>query len=336
VATKDKDRLDGIKECEKEIRSMSAEELRREFRFVSSPDVNLTKLIRSLIWQAFTRIRDRQREPIGSNIRGFWYTDVKPVLSRLGLETQGDAYTEKMYDALLEMVTERRLFNYADMGFIDDTAGVKLIGKTNVGVIVFVEKDGLFPIVEAMAKKYDCVGVSTGGYPSILASEYLVRGISRTTRVRYHFDLYSIVDYDPNGAIIEKEFSRQLSLFEMKDQTVWPLINPDYLSAEQIGLCRYRLASGKKTDSWMAETGGVNGEAYGIEANAFTPSQIEETFLGLAKEKLRPVEETPGPGDTDRLERIEGRLDRIEGRFDRVEEILEKILEGISGEAFPK
>jgi len=320
-----KDKLDGIVECEKEIRSMPAEELRRVFRFASSAGVNLTKLIRSLIWQAFTRIRDRQREPIGSNIRGFWYTDVKPVLSRLGLQTQGEAYTEKMYDALLEMVTERRLFNYADMGFIDETAGVKLVGKTNVQVIVFVEKDGLFPIVEAFAKKYDCVGVSTGGYPSILSSEYLVRGMSRYTHVRYHFDLFSIVDYDPNGAIIEKEFSRQLSLFDMKDQTVWPLINPDYLTAEQIALCRYSLAPGKKTDSWLAETGGVNGEPYGIEANAFTPNQIEGIFLGLVEGKLKPVE-PPEPGDTDRLQKIEERLDRIE-------EVLKKILEGISGEA---
>ncbi len=198
---------------------------------------------------------------------------------------------------------------------------MKLVGKSNVQVIVFVEKDGLFPIVEAIAKKYDCVGVSTGGYPSILASEYLVRGISRYSHARYHFDVYSIVDYDPNGAIIEKEFSRQLSLFEMKDQTVWPLINPDYLTAEQIALCRYKLASGKKTDSWMAETGGVNGEAYGIEANAFTPNQIEGIFLGLVEGKLKPVE-PPEPEDTDRLQKIEERLDRIE-------EILRRILEGM-------
>jgi len=326
VTTKEKDRLDGIKECEKEIRSMTAEELKREFRFVSSVEVNVAKLLRSLIWQAYTRIRDGKRERIGSNIRGFWYTDVKPVLSRLGFETQGETYTEKVYDALLDMVTERRLFNYADMGFIDETAGVKVVGKSNVQVIVFVEKDGLFPIVQSLAKRYDCVGVSTGGYPSILSAEYLVREISRTTHLRYHFDLYSIVDYDPNGAIIERESCRQLSLFDMKDQTVWPLISPEYLSAEQIALCRYSLAPGKKRDSWMAETGGVNGEPYGIEANAFTPNQIEGIFHGLVEGKLKPVETAPGPEDADRLGKIESRLDRIE-------EILKRILEEMSGEA---
>lgn len=325
MATKEKDRLDGIKECEREIRSMAAEELRREFRFVSSAEVNVAKLLRSLIWQAYTRIRDRKREPIGSNIRGFWYTDVKPVLSRLGFETQGETYTEKVYDALLDLVTERRLFNYAEMGFIDETAGVKVVGKSNVQVIVFVEKDGLFPIVQALAKKYDCVGVSTGGYPSILSSEYLVREISRYTHLRYHFDLFSIVDYDPNGAIIAREFARQLSLFDLQDQTVWPLIGPEYLSAEEISLCRYTLAPGKKRDSWMAETGGVDGEPYGIEANAFTPNQIEGIFLGLAEGKLKPVETAPGQDDADRLGKIESRLDRIEG-------VLERILEEIAGE----
>jgi len=216
----ERDRLEGIKEFEKEIRLMTEADLRQEFAFASSGKPNVTKVIRSLIWQAFTRIRDGLREPISTNIRGFWYTDAKPVLSRLGLETDGRAYTERLYQCLLELVTERRLFNYADFGFIDETAGMKVIGRSNVQVIVFVEKDGLFPIVEAIAKKYDCVGVSTGGYPSILSSEYLVRGISRTTHLRHHFDLYSIVDYDPNGAIIEREFCRQLALFDMKDQTV--------------------------------------------------------------------------------------------------------------------
>ena len=96
--------LNGIKEYEDEIRYMTPEELRKEFGFVSSDRVNIAKLIRNIIWQAFTRIRDGKREKIGSNIRGFWYTDLKPVLSRLGKETHGRRYTARLYDYLLKIV----------------------------------------------------------------------------------------------------------------------------------------------------------------------------------------------------------------------------------------
>ena len=312
----------GIKEYEDEIRHMTAEELREEFGFVSSDRVNVAKLIRNIIWQAFTRIRDGKREKIGSNIRGFWYTDVKPVLSRLGKETQGRRYTERLYDYLLEMVTQHRLFNYADFGFVDETAGMKYIGQSNVHVILFVEKDGLFPIVRQIAEKYDCVGLSTGGYPSILSSEYLVRGISRYTHLRHHFDTLSIVDYDPNGYIIEREFAQQVSLFDMKDMRLWPIIRPDHLTAEQIELCKYSLTDTKKTDTWMEETGGINGEPFGIEANAFTPKQIEEIFLSCVGDRLMPVEERKENASADRLEQIEERLERIE-------DVLEEILEGV-------
>jgi len=315
--------LNGIQEYEDEIRYMSAAELAREFCFASSSNVNVAKLIRNIIWQAFTRIRDGKREKIGSNIRGFWYTDVKPVLSRLGKETQGRRYTERLYDYLLEMVTQHRLFNYADFGFIDETAGMKYIGQSNVHVILFAEKDGLFPIVRAIAEKYDCVGLSTGGYPSILSAEYLVRGISRYTHLRHHFDTLSIVDYDPNGYIIEREFCQQVSLFDMKDMRLWPIIRPDHLTSEQIELCKYSLTDTKKTETWMEETGGIGGEPYGIEANAFTPKQIEEIFLSCVGERLRPVEERKEDDGADRLQQIEERLDRIE-------DVLEQILEGVS------
>ena len=313
--------LAGVREYEREIRYMSAGELRSEFGFASSERVNIAKLIRNLIWQAYTRIRDGKREKIDSNIRGFWYTDVKPVLSRLGFKTHGRRYTERVYDCLLKMVTEHRLFNYADFGFVDETEGMKYIGKTNVHTILFVEKDGLFPIVRRMAEKYDCVGLSTGGYPSILSAEYLIRGISRYTHLRHRFDILSVVDYDPNGWIIEKEFVEQMSVFEMRDYRLWQIVSPKRLSEEQIEMGKYKLRSGKKTESWMAETGGVNGEPFGIEANAFTPKQIEEIFLGYVGDRLKKVEEPE--------EREAGRLEEIERRLDVIEELLRRILEQI-------
>ena len=281
----------------------------------------MAKLIRNLIWQAYTRIRDKKRERIDSNIRGFWYTDVKPVLSRLGKKTHGRRYTERVYDCLLEMVTENRLFNYVDFGFVDETEGMKYIGRSNIYVILFVEKDGLFPVVKRIAEKYDCVGLSTGGYPSILSSEYLIRGIAKYTHLRHNFDILSIVDYDPSGWIIEKELVSQLSLFDMKNYALHRVIDPKHLDAEQIELTKYALRSSKKTESWMEQTGGIQGEPFGIEANAFTPKQIEDIFLGYVGARLNRVE---------KRERVEaGMVEDITKRLDRLEELMEQILEKV-------
>ena len=71
-----------------------------------------------------------------------------------------------------------------------------------------------------------------------------------------------------------------MSVFDMRDYRLWQIVNPKRLTEEQIEMGKYKLRSGKKTESWMAETGGVTGEPFGIEANAFTPKQIEEIFLG--------------------------------------------------------
>ena len=308
--------LKGVREYEEEIRFMDAEWLREQFGFASSSRLNVAKLIRNLIWQAYTRIRDGKRETIDSNIRGFWYTDIKPVLSRLGKETQGTRYSERMYDYLLEMVTEHRLFNYADFGFVDETEGMKYIGKTNVHVVLFVEKDGLYPIVRRLAQKYGCVGVSTGGYPSILSAEYLIRGIAQYTHLRHHFDILSIVDYDPNGWEIETEFMEQLQVFDMKDLSLHQIVHPKHLSEEDIELSKYQLKAEKKTERWIEATGGLNGEAYGIEANAFTAKLMEDIFVGHVGGRLSEVEEEPP-----------SRLEEMEKRLEVIEELLRQLLE---------
>ena len=103
----------------------------------------------------------------------------------------------------------------------------------------------------------------------------MVRGIARHTHLRHHFDVLSIVDYDANGWMIEREFLEQLELFDLKDYSVYRIVEPEHLSEEQIELSKYELKAGKKTDTWVEETGGLNGEAYGIEANALTSKQIE-------------------------------------------------------------
>ena len=67
---------EGIADYAQDLRQMSAEDLRALFAFASSGRVNATRVIKNLIWQAYTAIRDGQRAPIAGNLRSFWYTDI--------------------------------------------------------------------------------------------------------------------------------------------------------------------------------------------------------------------------------------------------------------------
>ena len=92
---------EGIANSAQDLRQLSAAELRRLFAFASSGKINTTRVIKNLIWQAYTAIRDGRRAPLAGNLRSFWYTDIKPVLSRLGVPVEGRRATELVYDAFV-------------------------------------------------------------------------------------------------------------------------------------------------------------------------------------------------------------------------------------------
>ena len=67
---------EGIADYAQDLRQLPAAELRRLFAFASSGKINATRVIKNLIWQAYTAIRAGQRPPIAGNLRSFWYTDI--------------------------------------------------------------------------------------------------------------------------------------------------------------------------------------------------------------------------------------------------------------------
>jgi hypothetical protein len=284
----------GIRNHPQDLRALSAEELRALFAFASSGRVNATRVIKNLIWQAYTMIRAGRRAPIAGNLRSFWYTDVKPVLSRLGLPVEGRRATELVYDAFVQMVTDYRLFHYRDFGFVDEGAQTRTVGRTNGAVILVAEKLGRFALVRDLAQAYDATGLALGGYPSSLATEYLLHALEQAgVRLQTaHTEgqavrLFPVVDYDPAGYWIAREFAAQLEEFGCREVTVHPLIRPERLAAEQVALSRYTLPKGSKTTNWLRETGGIDGEPYGLEADAFPPDVIHAAFVAEATPYLR-------------------------------------------------
>ena len=275
---------EGMADYAQDLRQLSAAELRGLFAFASSGKINATRVIKNLIWQAYTAIRDGRRPPIAGNLRSFWYTDIKPVLSRLGVPVEGRRATELVYDAFVELVTRHHLFHYRDLGFLDEGAQTRAVGQTNGTCILFAEKDGRFALVRDLAQAYDATALALGGFPSSLATEYLLHALRQAGVLaeRPMLQLFSVVDYDPSGYWIAHEFAVQLAAFGVREVTVHPLIRPERLSAEQIALGRYALPKGSKTTNWVRETGGIDGEPYGLEADAFAPDVIRAAFVAEA------------------------------------------------------
>jgi hypothetical protein len=280
---------EGIADYPQDLRQLSAAELLRLFAFASSGKINTTRVIKNLVWQAYTAIRDGTRAPIAGNLRSFWYTDIKPVLSRLGVPVEGRRATELVYDAFVELVTRHHLFHYRDLGFLDEGAQTRAVGQTNGTCILFAEKDGRFALVRDIAQAADATALALGGYPSSLATESLVHALQHVGVLaeRPALQLFSVVDYDPSGYWIAREFAAQLHAFGVQEVTLHPLIRPERLTTEQVALGRYALPKGSKTTNWLRETGGIHGEPYGLEADAFPPDVIRAAFVAEATPYLR-------------------------------------------------
>lgn len=291
---------EGITDYAQDLRRMSAAELLGHFAFASSGRINATQVVKNLVWQAYTGIRDGRRAPIAGNLRSFWYTDVKPVLSRLGLPVEGRRYTELLYDVFVELVTRHHLFHNRDFGFLDEDAQARVVGGTNSTLVLFAEKAGRFELVREIAQAFDATGLALGGYPSSLATEYFLQALEQrgviegpTPAEGPAVSLFSVVNYDPAGYWIEREFADQVRAFGIKEVTLHTLIRPERLAPEQVRLGRYTLKKGRETANWLRETGGIEGEPYGLEADAFAPEAIRAAFVEEATPSLRaprPVE----------------------------------------------
>jgi hypothetical protein len=96
-----------------------------------------------------------------------------------------------------------------------------------------------------IAQASDATALALGGYPSSLATESLVHALQQAGVLaeRPALQLFSVVDYDPSGYWIAREFAAQLHAFGVQEVTLHPLVGPERLTAEQVALSRYALAA---------------------------------------------------------------------------------------------
>lgn len=270
---------EGIVELDKDIRGLRRSELKRYFGSSTSNRIIISKLIKSQIWQAYTRIKDGSEAPITGNLRTFWYRFLKPALAKVPKKYLGksDAY-DQMTALFVELVLDLKLFSYKDFDFTDENWENRRLGTERPEVLVFAEKRGWIRILRRFHKEFGVSTLALGGFPSALTSSYTAHDLGELLQEGQGARLIGLVDYDPSGALIASSFQKQLELSGLKVSELVTLIEPQHYSEEELELYRYRLPKTQraKTDAWLEETGGVSGERYGLEAESMPMERLQK------------------------------------------------------------
>jgi hypothetical protein len=273
-------------------------------------DLANTEIIRSILIAEVRAIRAGAiRET--RTLRGLWYEIVKPLLSRAGelyrpKSTDGKPvdWTQLLSEGLVSLVREK-LTSYEELMILDgsrqrqtaQSLSTRLIDVIMVGghfpwVILFTEKDTIWPVLESLADLYGVSAISGGGQPSNAATENITREIIRSTAFRATqpeaIFILSLTDYDPAGySIFESQVNQIVEAVNGMDQSergslrsVEPIrlgLTPDQLTFEEIEANAYEPAK-KGLKDWVKKTGGINGEALGLELDSLPLSRLRAMF----------------------------------------------------------
>lgn len=272
------------------IWEMSETELRQRFSTQSSDRPIAAKIIKNIIWQVYTWIRQGKHDLIRGNLRSFWYMRVKLPLGKVGLLDEKTDHYRTMSKVFSDLSRDFGLFSYRDFGFIDDDWENRRIGAQNPHVIIFSEKTGFFFYLKELHETFDVTVTALGGQPSVLSVEYMVEHILQNTSKDRPFYVYSIVDYDPSGRLIEQNFVELLQEQGLKDVKLKRMIDSGFYTPDEIGLYRYPLPENSRTrtinEKWLEATGGLAGELYGLEAD----SMPKERLMGMIASEMETLE----------------------------------------------
>ena len=263
---------EGVQEVTKDIRLLDLRELEERFGAASSGRIIVSHVIKSIIWHAVGRIRSGDAPGVDGNLRSFFYQWIKPVMAKIpgALSAARDPY-DTMLGVFVEMVSEHKLFSYGELDLSDEGWEHRRLGADRPEVIVFAEKLGFWRWLKRAQKIWPVTIVALGGTPSLLSSEYLLRELSERVDLEVTpLELVSVVDWDPAGWQIERAFARHLRSLSAARVSLSSLVTPALYSTEEQAIFRFGLPGKQKTKNrkWLEATGGLNGEAFGLESDA--------------------------------------------------------------------
>jgi hypothetical protein len=284
----DRLRKAGIRHYDELIHDQSKEWLIKNFsEGATDYPINVSKLMRNIIWQLRERIKSGAKPPLKELIRTFWYMYIKPTLSRAGaLASKADQYAQ-LSAQLVFLVKDIKVMEYKDIGFRDDNQAHRRVGA-NANIILFSEKLGHQEFLSEIADKYNVSILALGGQPSVLNIEYFVDTLKQAgINLQRSFYLFSIVDYDPSGWIIRDAFISNLNSYGIPNIQIQDLINPDMLTSEEVQFARFRVpdvaSMSVKNADWIKE---VHKRNYKNQIYLEEQSKDKTILYGLESESI--------------------------------------------------
>lgn len=233
----------GIRHFDELIHDQSKEWLIENFRERKRKyPLNVTMLMKNIVWQMRERIISKQKPPLNELIRTFWYMYIKSTLSRAGsLSSKPNNQYKALVKVIRDLVMESELMKYRDIRFRDANQANRRVGK-NANIILFSEKLGHQEFLLEMAEKFKCSTIALGSQPSVCNVEYFVDDMkSKGVDLRKKFHVFGVTDFDPHGRIIRDTFIKDLKFYGIKNIKALDLIHPDMLTEDEIKISRYRL-----------------------------------------------------------------------------------------------
>lgn len=263
-------------------------------------------ILRGLIEAEIRFIRAGGQRDIRT-LRGFWYFVVKSALSRTGLlnkkTPKGNAkdWPAALSSELEDMVSDG-VTTYEELQIIDGSrqrsvarsmnhtvAETQWVGPHYPWVIIFTEKDTIWPVLNSIAQLYGVSAISCGGEPAASCTEDILKQIVRSEAFEQHFpgtvQLLGLTDYDPYGYHIFNAQREQIKrLFPMNEIDSKVTLNsermgiyPNQVPPEELAVKTY-APKDEGLKKWFELTGGVNGRPLGIELDVLPIQQIRMMF----------------------------------------------------------
>ena len=280
---------ENLRSFDKEIRFMTSDELKNNFKYSSTGEFNIREFMANMIWEYYNLLLIGKRDPIEGNIRTFWYY-LKPTLSK-AVSINSQSQYGIMIDTFRKLVVEHKLFKYKDFGFISDSEGNYILGNSKPNIILVGEKAGHLKKLKRLQDEFGVTVAVLGGMPSILSTEYLVDELEKAFDIKEKpVHLITLVDYNPSSAIIYKTFMAQLKHEGIKNLlSVSHLLTPDSFSKEELPHVTDQIAVTSPADKtklkkWLDEGNGVD-----LGDGIKQPLGIETEALILDFDKLRTL-----------------------------------------------
>lgn len=277
-------------------------------------DVNDAKFIRTFVWQFVVGVLGGRERPVRGNLRSVWYRELRAVLFRLklleynddpgddgtvdevrlGKPTNRGAYLLDVMEEAFQQMFLAGFFRYSDLQVYDARENFWVLGKERAGIVFFTEKEGLYWLCREIQARFGVTVIASRGSPIWITVDYMVAALRR--RGVSNVLLVCLSDYDPWGYDMGRQVQVKFAdpVFDLRRVGMDMLTRLSLFSPQRLESSKRYLLVGHPDPkdpvhefvmAWVARTGGIHGEPYGIHVDHAEPNLVLEAFERWLKER---------------------------------------------------